>query len=261
VGVVDVVRRFQRAVKRCVPEFILDARRHRILKRSIERVDRDLVGRPASEVFSEIYRRQLWGRPVIGRRFSSGHGSYVSLHVDSYVAAMDRFIRGLSWTPSVVDLGCGDFNVGSKIRYLFGRYVAVDIAQEVLVENRNRYSEYDVDFVGLDVIRDEFPDADICIIRQVLQHLSNDDISQIVTRLGKYKVVILTEPLPRSDFIPNLDQPTGVSSRLARGIQSGVVITAPPFSLGVQSSQVICSTFDDFSKADLVTTAHWLVER
>lgn len=256
-----VASRIKQVVKRFVPELFIEARRRRILGKSIRLVDQELVGRSAPDIFSEIYRRQLWGQPEAGRRFSSGHGSSMSIHVDPYVAAIDRFVRGLSWTPSVVDLGCGDFNVGSKIRYLFGRYVAADVAKEVLTENRARYSNLDVEFVQLDMIRDEYPDGDICIIRQVLQHLSNADILHVVSRLRKYRVVILTEPLPGSDFMPNLDQPTGVSSRLARGIKSGIVLTAPPFSLAVQSSQVICSTFDDFSKADLVTTAHWLVER
>ena len=137
----------------------------------------------------------------------------------------------------------------------FGTYVACDVAREVLEENKVRYSNLDVEFRQLDIISDDFPDADVCIIRQVLQHLSNADIAQIVKKLHKFQILILTEPLPRSEFTPNLDQPTGVSSRLARGIPSGVVLTEPPFSLQVTASEEICSTMDDFSNARLVTTA------
>jgi len=221
-------------------------------------VDQDLVGKPASEIFSEIYHRQLWGRPEGERQFSSGHGSHLDEHVIPYVEAVQIFVGGLSWRPNVVDLGCGDFNVGSRIRECFGRYIACDVASAVLEENKARYASLDVDFVQLDMLEDEFPEGDICIIRQVLQHLSNADISRVVRKLGGYKILILTEPLPRQDFVPNLDQPTGVSSRLARGLPSGVVLTDPPFSLHVKSSRVLCTTFDDFSHSQLVTTAYWL---
>ena len=248
----------RRAVKRVVPGFIIEARRRWLVGRSIRRVDQDLVGRPTSEIFSEIYRRQLWGKPASGRQFSSGHGSAMEIHVAPYVAAVSEFVNGLSWTPSVVDMGCGDFNVGSRIRQHFEKYIACDVAPEVLTENRTRFPDLDVDFRQFDMINDEFPEADVCIIRQVLQHLSNADITRVVEKLNKYQILILTEPLPKTEFTPNLDQPTGVSSRLARGIPSGVVLTEPPFSLRVASSQVLCITFDDSSGALVTTKALFL---
>lgn len=241
--------------KRVVPESILKMRRRWLLTRSVRQVDHDLAGKPASEIFSEIYRRRLWGQPAADRKFSSGHGSYMDLHVEPYVAAIGQFARGLSRKPSVVDLGCGDFNVGSRIREYFSTYIACDVAPEVLEENRTRFADLDVEFRQLDMISDAYPDADVCIIRQVLQHLSNADISSVIRKVQSFQFLILTEPVPGGEFTPNLDQPTGVSSRLARGIPSGVVLTEPPFSLQVVSSQELCSTFDDFSNACLVTTA------
>jgi len=182
----------------------------------------------------------------------------MSIHVEPYVVAVGKLLTEFAPKPSVADLGCGDFNIGSQIRPHFGKYIACDVAPEVLEENRDRYSSLNVEFRKLDMINDEYPDADVCIIRQVLQHLSNADISRVVGQLYRYQVLILTEPLPKTDFTPNLDQPTGVSSRLARGIPSGVVLTEPPFSLAVKSSRVLCATMDDLSFARLVTTAYWL---
>lgn len=254
----DISRAIRRLAKKILPAFVIEARRRWLLERSIRRVDQEFAGKSASEIFSEIYERQLWGRPLSGRQFSSGHGSSMDQHVAPYVTAMAQFVKELSWTPSVVDLGCGDFNVGSKIRQCFTTYIACDVAPQVLEENRRRYAALDVEFRQLDMIVDEFPNADVCIIRQVLQHLSNADISSVLAKTGKFKILILTEPIPRSPFTPNLDQPTGVSSRLARGIPSGVVVTEPPFSLPIESSQVLCETFDDLSHAQLVTTAFWL---
>lgn len=251
----NLIKRVGRIV---IPKSLLERRRRRLVRRSIMRVDEQLVGKPASEIFSEIYRRQLWGCPSGDRRFSSGHGSSMGIHVEPYVAAVGKLVAEFGLKPSVADLGCGDFNIGSQIRKHFGRYVACDVAPEVLEENRDRFSSLDVEFRKLDMINDEYPDADVCIIRQVLQHFSNADISRVVGQLYRYQVLILTEPLPKTDFTPNLDQPTGVSSRPARGIPSGVVLTEPPFSLRVKSSRVLCTTLDDMSFAQLVTTAYWL---
>jgi hypothetical protein len=245
-------------LKRLVPLRLLEARRRWLSSRSIKRVDKDLVGKPASEIFSEIYSRQLWGRGVDSRKFSSGYGSHMESHVGPYVKAVGEFVSDLPWKPSVVDFGCGDFNVGSKIRRFFGTYIAGDIAPQVLEENRVRFADMNVDFRRVDIIADELPDADICIVRQVLQHFSNSDISLVLPKLSKYKILILTEPLPKATFTPNLDQPTGVSSRMGRGLPSGVVLTQPPFSLKVASSMELCSTVDDHSHAALVTTAYWL---
>jgi hypothetical protein len=254
----DWVNTMKKQLKRLVPVSLLEARRRWLNSRSIKRVDKDLVGKPASEIFSEIYDKQLWGRGADNRKFSSGYGSHMELHVVPYVAAVGEFIGTLAWKPGVIDFGCGDFNVGSRIRGFFNSYIAADIAQQVLDENKVRFADLNVDFRRVDIIADDLPDADICIIRQVLQHFSNSDIARVLPKLSKYKILILTEPLPKTAFTPNLDQPTGVSSRMGRGIPSGVVLTQPPFSMEFASSSELCSTVDNHSHARLVTTAHWL---
>jgi len=89
----------------------------------------------------------------------------------------------------------------------------------------------DVDFRVLDITNDALPKADVAIIRQVLQHLSNEQILQALPRiLSAYKYVILTEHLPaREGFEPNVDKPAGPDIRL--GIDSGIVLRRPPFNI------------------------------
>lgn len=246
------------AAKKIVPASVIKARRRWLQTKHVRRLDRELAGKPVSAIFSEIYTRRLWGQPAGERHFSSGYGSYMEVHVEPYVEAIGQFIGGFSEKPSVADLGCGDFNVGSRIRGHFSTYIACDVAPEVLEENKARYSGLGVEFRLLNIISDEYPNTDVCIIRQVLQHLSNADILSVVQKMHGFQFLIVTELIPKGDFTPNLDQPTGVSSRFARGIPSGVVLTEPPFSLRVVSSQELCSTFDDFSDARLVTTAYRL---
>jgi hypothetical protein len=60
------------------------------------------------------------------------------------------------------------------------------------------------------------------------------------------------------EFIPNMDQPTGVSSRMARGLMSGIVLTAPPFLLKAKTERVLCVSYDEDSLGSLVTTVYEL---
>ncbi len=71
----------------------------------------------------------------------------------------------------------------------------------------------------------------MCLIRQVLQHLSNAEISRVLENANKYKYLIVTEhyPNPAAKLKPNLDIPHGPTVRLQ--YDSAVVLDKPPFNL------------------------------
>ncbi|MDP5081560.1 MAG: SAM-dependent methyltransferase, partial [Winogradskyella sp.] len=73
--------------------------------------------------------------------------------------------------------------------------------------------------------------ADCVILRQVLQHLSNDEIGGIIEKLIKYKYIILTEHLPTGRFTPNRNVISGQAIRLKQ--DSGVDLLEPPFNLNI----------------------------
>jgi hypothetical protein len=82
-------------------------------------------------------------------------------------------------------------------------------------------------------------------IRQVLQHLCNDEIGRIIAQLqNKYKYLVLTEHLPSSSsFQPNIDKLTGPHTRLSLG--SGVMVTSFPFDLKIDESIMLCEVEDN----------------
>lgn len=84
----------------------------------------------------------------------------------------------------------------------------------------------------LDVCADELPRTDLVTIREVLQHLSNDDISAALSNIEKTRprFVLVTEHLPDKEVLqsPNLDKPRGPNIRNPFG--SGVFIDKPPFN-------------------------------
>ncbi|HEY0147029.1 MAG TPA: class I SAM-dependent methyltransferase [Methylovirgula sp.] len=142
----------------------------------------------------------------------------------------------------MVDLGCSDFTIGARLRPYCGNYIACDIVEPLIEWNKQRYKGLNVDFRVLDLSDGEIPSGDVLFVRQVLQHLSNSHIERALAQLSvKFKYLIITEHLPTSGrFTHNLDKPAGASVRT--GLNSGVVLTSPPFNLKVGEDIVLCET-------------------
>ena len=196
------------------------------------------------ETFKKIYLTNLWNpNKKSDFKFYSGIGSHTPELVNTYIDEVKKFLLSFSIKPNVVDLGCGDFFIGSKIRKLCNNYIAVDIVDELIHFNKEKYKHLDVDFRILDITCDELPSGDICFIRQVLQHLSNELILNFIKLIrNKYKYLIITEQLPQSkNFVPNINIPTGPDIR----DKSGIVLTVPPFNLKVIKDVNLCETYSD----------------
>ncbi|MEP6887894.1 MAG: class I SAM-dependent methyltransferase, partial [Nitrospirales bacterium] len=129
----------------------------------------------------------------------------------------------------VIDLGCGDFRVGNLIDKSSVQYIGVDIVPDLISTNKKLYSSSNVSFLCLNAVQDDLPDGDLCLVRQLFQHLSNEHISQILQKCKKYKYVIVSEHLPTGDnIVPNLDMNAHWDIRAIQN--SGVFIDKAPFN-------------------------------
>ena len=139
----------------------------------------------------------------------------------------------------VVDLGCGDFNIGQNFTTLSERYIACDIVPSLIEFNKQKYIKKNVSFLHLDAVKDELPKGEIVIIRQVLQHLSNSQIQEVLNKVkSNFRYLILTEHLPKKkNFVTNVDIPAGHLIRA--NINSGLDIEKPPFNVKVKNKRVI----------------------
>jgi hypothetical protein len=205
---------------------ITDARRKR----------QDLAG-----VFGRIYAGGDWG----GKEgsFYSGDGSHYPELVAPYVAATRAYVKTLPRPRRIVDLGCGDFNVGREFLDLADEYVAADVVEELIERNRVEFRQPNLRFETLNIVRDRLPDGNIVFVRQVFQHLGNVHIAAVLRKLRKYPHWIITEHLPcGSDFTPNVDKPPGRNIRLdaPEAGDSGVVLTAPPFKIRPLEETTLC---------------------
>ncbi|HUK36316.1 MAG TPA: class I SAM-dependent methyltransferase [Vicinamibacterales bacterium] len=189
----------------------------------------DFEDRPLRDVFSEIYQYNMWGRG--DGRFYSGPGS--DLHATApYTAAVRAFI-GEHAIASVVDVGCGDFRVGTQFLETGVRYHGVDVVPALIRHNAATYGSDRVTFSCLDATRDDLPDGDLCLVREVFQHLSNDEIRRALDNCRKFPYVVVTERIasPGRMTAPNAEHTHGPNTRSDSG--SGVVLDAPPFAENV----------------------------
>lgn len=193
-----------------------------------------------AEAFTKIYREGAWGRSIgTAAPYRSGGGSHSPEIVAAYVNAVRAWTEHLPEMLSAADLGCGDFNVGSQVRPFFSDYAACDVVSDLVESNAKRFAELGVDFRIIDLTRDEPPQADVAIIRQVFQHLSNAQILQALRRIdGRYKFLLVSEHVPVGDFRPNVDKAIGPGIRLDMG--SGIELAAPPFGVTARASEVLC---------------------
>jgi hypothetical protein len=195
------------------------------------------------EIFTNVYQNKLWGvaSPENESPFYSGPGSSDPQIVDPYVYAVKRFFSSFPTKMKAVDLGCGDFQVGSRIFDSFDSYTACDVVPELVHFNQEYWRHLPVEFRVVDLVKDEIPSGDVLILRQVLQHLSNDDISKFIQLIPRgFSYLLLTEHLPsENEFVANRDKASGTDIRL--GIGSGVVLTQPPFNLKFKSEKILLS--------------------
>jgi SAM-dependent methyltransferase len=213
----------------------------------------------AKETFSRVYEGGYWGRSKEPEeKYYSGPGTHKDEAVALYLSAVNGFLQSLGERPDVVDLGCGDFAIGSRIRPNCRTYIAADVVEGLIERDRKRYANDNVEFRVLDIINDDLPGGDVVFLREVLQHLSNSDIGKVAAKLPeKYRYLILTESLPRFEgFLPNLDKPRGPDIRSTfEETGSGVVLTEPPFNLKVTESTLLCEAYaDDPGRKSVIRT-------
>jgi hypothetical protein len=226
-----------------------------ILPRAIGRVRRMWAARSNSAIFSNVYERRLWGSGADpGVPFYSGIGSY-DPSVKDYIALVTNFIQQNN-IGSVIEIGCGDFAIASQYAGICQSYLGVDVVKSLVQYNQKKFGSGSINFVYADASKSRLGPCDLCVIRQVLQHLSNHDISKIFRNV-RAKFMLVTEHLPAPHKITsfNLDKQPGADIWVPRG--SGVFIDKPPFSVDAKVIMDVNVTSDIHDRDERFVT--WLV--
>lgn len=171
---------------------------------------------------------------VGGVQWYSGSGSHDEKITRPYIELLSNLIKNND-ISSIVDIGCGDFYIMQQVLQNcpeVDHYVGIDVVDGLVARNQEKFGTERIQFVALDASDDrvELPHAELCIVRQVLQHLDNAAISRVVTKLRSFRYVLVTEHIYEGEgVIYNLDKPANGDIRLSR--LSGVYLEKPPYNL------------------------------
>ena len=161
------------------------------------------------KIFGLIYEHSIWGENSIDNcKGGSGDGSNLSYNLTTYVPFVTSFIKGHQIT-SVADLGCGDFLCGPYIyNDLDIEYIGYDTYPKVIEQNHSihnfssrsevadRSSMDKYSFVHLDIFNEwsQIKSADLCILKDVLQHWRTSDIYTFLDAIilsKKFKYILI----------------------------------------------------------------------
>jgi SAM-dependent methyltransferase len=193
-----------------------------------------MEGLSVQDAFERIYAEAKWGAAPDGSSFWSGNGSKAdqSAAYENYVVELLARFPHLS---SIVDIGCGDFQVSGRILRRASRpvdYLGLDVVRGLIDHHTAAHAAPGIRFAVCNAVEEPLPRGDLGITRQILQHLSNEQVKTILYKASKsFKALLVVESLPLSMKAANLDMAHGITTRVSLG--SGVYIDQPPFSLGV----------------------------
>ena len=109
----------------------------------------------------EAFRRHFVRRDWLEPETVSGRGSALA-RTASIRRELPPLFAELG-VRSVLDAGCGDFNWFRALELDLDRYVGVEVVEELVALNRERFGDSRREFVTLDVIRDPLPAVDMIL--------------------------------------------------------------------------------------------------
>jgi SAM-dependent methyltransferase len=161
------------------------------------RLARDLAERPrlamacetpgvddSVDVFRTIYENDLW-------KGGSGAGSSADATTE-YRRLLESLVARRQ-IRSVVDVGCGDWQVSRLVDWRRVRYTGVDIVPELVSSHTQKFGSRRTRFVAADARTARLPRADLLLCKDVLQHWPNQSIVDFLGRnLGRFRYALLT---------------------------------------------------------------------
>jgi SAM-dependent methyltransferase len=181
-------------------------------------VYRSIFCQPTSEeVFTEIYQSGFWNENGFSRS-----GAEIRVN-KGYVALLQDFMQK-NHIHKVVDLGCGDWQFSRYIDWSGIEYIGYDVVKYVIERNQKNFAQPSIMFIQGDALEIELPEADLLICKDVLQHLSNEDILQLLEQLYKFKHCLITNDVNHVTL-------SSKNPDILRGDYRPLDLTRPPFNL------------------------------
>lgn len=155
----------------------------------------------AEQIFQDIYLSNYWG----GSDSQSGTGSD-SVQTAEIQRRLPELLKDLR-IATMLDIPCGDWHWMKWVAFDVD-YIGADIVPEIIKRNQELYGNDQRRFTTLDLIGDELPKVDLIFSRDVLVHLSFEDIFSALRNIKRSgSEYLLTTTFTGRDS--NIDIPTG----------------------------------------------------
>jgi SAM-dependent methyltransferase len=143
-------------------------------------------------IFENIYKKCLWNDGDANIPLS-GPGSSLE-NTKNFSNLLTKFIYD-NECKSVLDLGCGDLTWIPKTQFFndnYIKYTGIDVVESLIISHLKKFPEKK--FLCKDItIYKDFDKVDIIIIRDVIFHLTNDEILSIFENIkNKFNFLVIT---------------------------------------------------------------------
>jgi hypothetical protein len=153
------------------------------------------------EIFEGIYKKNFWGNSET----VSGPGSTIA-YTENIRSEIPKLMKELDLN-SILDGPCGDFNwMKLIIEFTRFQYTGIDIVSELIEKNQVLYGSENIAFIRKDLLKDELPKSDLMLCRDLLAHLSLEDIHKFFANFVRSQIpYLLTSTHVHSDLKKNHD--------------------------------------------------------
>jgi hypothetical protein len=152
---------------------------------------------PKKDVFDTTYKYNLWN----SNESRSGHGS--ELKNTKNIRKKLPILWKRFNIKTFLDAPCGDFNWMKMIRKDDIEYIGIDVVDEAIEHNNQKYKSNNVTFKRLDITNDTLPKVDMILCKDCLQHLSFENVKnalQNFKKSGSKYLLVTSYPLTKTNW-------------------------------------------------------------
>lgn len=177
------------------------------------------------KIFRNIYLNRGWFN-------GSGSGSLPE-NTEIYRHFLQDFMQKHD-IKTVLDLGCGDWQSTKLMDWDGISYLGLDVVPQVIEDVQRQYGKENIQFACADIISSALPQADLVIIKDVLQHWPNAAIEAFLSQLAPYKYVLITNTIAIQSTGKGKEaqlMPQKINHDIELGAGRPVDLRLPPFNV------------------------------
>ena len=137
---------------------------------------------PTQKIFEDVYKNNIWGG-------GSGDGSKLEYN-KQFLNFLQKYVKDNN-IKTILELGCGDFNLMKHFNFNGLKYFGVDIVESLIAENNKKYRKPNIKFFHEDIRGFKFErNYDLILIKDVLIHLDNSSALQVLYNVRHHRRIL-----------------------------------------------------------------------